>query len=291
LKLPDFYISRELNNLRQRMGIAPNVYGRLEVVVDPGRLSPLELEKLASREGLEIASLDEIRVLADGTLAFKNNRILVYIRDHTIHGNRPVDPKYHVANCDTLKEMKRTQRFARYVVAVRLDGTFRINLIEGTRSKTELRKLSVCQNCLNLLKFDGFEMGAPKSTRMKKVQSFTLERYFLKYSQTFHSTIPTKDSDTAPLNDYAQDFSERSNALRAAANWTCQNVRCGVKLNKHEHRKYLHVHHINGVKSDDAPHNHRILCIECHAKEPSHGHLTKLPDHQRYLALKRTLRL
>lgn len=286
MKLPNFFKFPELDDLRTRMGIPPNVYGTLEIVIDPARLSEDELERLASPEGIGIGSLDDIHVLADGTLAFKNSRVLLYIRDHSVYSGRKIDPKFHVTNCETLKEMKRQARAARYVVAARLDGTFRLNIIDGNRKTETLRKLAVCQNCMGMLSFDGFQMTLPRSSRYRLVNSFTLDRFFERYPRSLHVITPEHDSDNAPLNDYAQDFSDRSNALRAAANWTCQNSGCRVRLVKLEHRRYLHVHHINGVKSDDAAHNHKVLCIGCHANEPSHGHMKGLPDYKAFMAIR-----
>jgi hypothetical protein len=235
---------------------------------------------------LEIGSLDDVRVLPDGTLAYKNSRVLLYIRDHSVYSERSIDPKFHVANCDTLKEMKRQSRHARYVVATRADGVFKLNIIDGSRKSEALRKLNVCQNCMAMLSFDGFAMGLSKPVRYKLVSAFSIDRFFEKFSRDLHEIKPEHDSDSAPVNDYNQDFSARSNVLRSAANWTCQNRGCEAYLGSHALRRYLHVHHINGLKSDDAPGNHKVLCIKCHAEEPGHGHMKGMPDYRAFVALR-----
>lgn len=288
MKLPDFFQFSELNALKDRMGIPFGTYGSLVVVVEEGRLNEDELDKLTSYDGLDIASLEDLRELDDGTLAYKNSRVLLYIRDHSIYGNRSVDPKFHVSNCETLLDMKRRARFARYVVATRLDGTFRVNLIEGARRRQELRRLAVCQNCMDKLHFDGFRMTSPRPTRSSIVQNFTIAKFFERYPKILHIEIPIHDSDSAPLNDYSPDFSAKSNQLRVAANWQCQNQECGVWLGTRQHRRYLHVHHINGLKSDDSPENLRVLCIGCHAEQPSHGHMRSMPDYRSYRRIKET---
>ncbi|HWE06647.1 MAG TPA: hypothetical protein VG274_08065, partial [Rhizomicrobium sp.] len=200
-----------------------------------------------------------------------------------------VDPKFHVSNCEALQQMKRKSRFERYVVAVRPDGTFRLNLIDGKRKTEELRKLAVCQNCMDKLRFDGFVMGLPRPDRIRLVQSFTLDRFFEKFSKTLLTDIPQFNSDEAPLNDYAQGFSTKSNFVRAAANWTCQNPKCRAWLGGAHHRRFLHVHHVNGMKCDDESQNHRVLCIACHAEQPSHGHMKRLPEYKQFLAIRATL--
>jgi hypothetical protein len=35
----------------------------------------------------------------------------------------------------------------------------------------------------------------------------------------------------------------------------------------------LHVHHINGVKSDNSEMNLRVLCQYCHGEQPNHEHM------------------
>jgi hypothetical protein len=57
MKLPDFHTFPELDSLRRRMGIPADVYGNLNVVIDSGRLSEDELDRLTSPDGLDIASV------------------------------------------------------------------------------------------------------------------------------------------------------------------------------------------------------------------------------------------
>lgn len=289
MKLPNFLQSEQLNSLRARMGIPQDVFGNLNVIIDPARLSEVELERLSSQDGIEIDSIDDIRILNDGTLAYKNSRVLLYIRDHQVYGDRNADPKFHVANCDTLVKMKKNKRFERYVVAARLDGRFRINLIVGPQTKSEVRRLSVCQNCLNHLEFDGFQMTMAKLTRIEQVKTFEIKRFFELYPQNLHTEKPIHDSESAPLNDYAQDFSQKSNKIRAEAGWSCQNPDCRIWLGLHDHRKFLHVHHINGLKTDDRPSNLDVLCIECHSNEPQHGHMKGLPEYKQFIKIRATI--
>src|SRR5664280_545773 len=170
MKLPNFYVFDPLNRLKERMGIARDTFGSLDVVIDAARLTEFELEKLTSQDGLDI-SLADLRVLDDGTLAYKNSRVLLYIRDVAIYGDREPEPRYHLSNCSTLIKMRERNRFnSRYVVSTRIDGTFNLNLIDGTRTKSKLTKLTVCQNCLGFLEFDGFRMDWRRPQRANAVQ-------------------------------------------------------------------------------------------------------------------------
>ena len=52
---------------------------------------------------------------------------------------------------------------------------------------------------------------------------------------------------------------------------------CRVDLS--EQKRLLHVHHLNGEKSDNSAGNLIVLCADCHRKEPHHGHVhVKLAD-------------
>ena len=137
MKLPSFLEDTALNDLRTRMGGAE--LGTLELERRDRGLTVAELEVLITG-GIDIRSLDEIRVLMDGTLAYKDRRVVLYIRDISdyIGGSSAIEnlPKFHVSNCKKLKEMRSQKRFGRYVVAARDDGQFQINVIAGSSTRS-----------------------------------------------------------------------------------------------------------------------------------------------------------
>src|SRR5690606_44249 len=142
MKLPDFFSSAALNALRQGMGIPPDRYGSFNINIDPGKLTPGELNKLTTGEGIDV-KFEELTILPDGTLAYKDSRVLVYIRDHHAYQGEIKPPRYHFFNCRTLGEMRRNKRIDKYVVATETTGTFEINIIEGNQTRSERRKLNV----------------------------------------------------------------------------------------------------------------------------------------------------
>jgi hypothetical protein len=280
MKLPDFFEFEPLNRLRGRMGIARDVYGSFSTSVDPGRLTRDELDLLTSGEGIDVR-FEELTVLSDGTLAYKDSRVLLYIRDVHVYGDRDREPRYHLSNCKTLQEMNAKRKFDRYVIATEVKGIFKLNIISNGNKRSERRKLPVCQNCLSSLRFDGFDLQKmARTTRQRIVNDFTPDRFFDLYPRSLHVKKPSYDAITAPVNVYTEDWPEVSNRVRSERGWKCE--KCHRLLNGRL-QKYLHVHHENGQRWDNRRTNLRVLCIGCHAEEPDHHHLKNDPNYAHYM--------
>lgn len=278
MKLPNFFDFEILNILKSRMGIPRGELGNLTVAVSPGRLTLRELELLGSSEGLDV-DFDDIQILPDGTLAYKGTRVLLYIRDVSVYVRRQNEhPKFHLANCRTLIQMRGIQRFDRYVVATKEDGRFSINWIErGRPVKKDTVQLDVCQNCLDMLSFSGFHLDMSRQERRQRVSAFRIGDFFAKYPKSLHIERPRYGEADGPLNAYSDDFTVTSQRTRSEADWVCE--RCGVDLSDRDHRKYLQTHHRNGLKFDNSKQNLEALCLLCHADEPAHQHMRNLPEH------------
>jgi len=285
MRLPDFLIDEPLNQLRRAMG-AENL-GQLSLTTNAKRLTVAELEVLIGG-GIDIASLDEVRSLDDGTLAYKDRRVFLYIRDVSNYGRggSAVEdlPKFHISNCKKLQDMRAQRRFARYVVAAREDGQFQINKKDSPRAiRTTIEKLHVCQYCVGYLSFDGFTHSWARERRSEFVRRFTLSKFFDRYPRDLIDSDGLGDESTAPVNDYTGDFGAHADAAKLRANFRCQN--CGFDLRGKELRRYLHAHHLNGVKYDNSSGNLRALCIRCHAEQPMHSHMKQLPEYLRFVQM------
>lgn len=236
------------------------------------------LERLRSA-GIDV-NINEIQVLEDGTLAYDDYRVLLYIRDIQFIAGQANMPKYHLAYCQTLEKMHKSERFDRYVVANNDTGDFQVNVIDSA-IQTQSVKLSVCQNCLDKIHWKGFDMQRMvRPARLQLVSHFVLRDFFKEYPRDLISVKPAYTSDTAPLNDYSQDWSNISKNIKSTRGHQCRT--CSIILKQND-SKYLHVHHRNGQKHDNRDSNLDVLCIACHANQPMHGHMKLTPDYKAFM--------
>lgn len=241
------------------------------------KLPPLS-ERLKS-VGVDV-DIDQVSLVGDGTLALGDVRVLLYIRDVSNYSGNSKLPKYHLTYCKTLERMHRDRRFARYVVANRDDGNFCVNLMEGNRG-SEFIKLDVCQYCLAGLTWQGFSVMLSSEERKRRVGSFSLKEFFEKYPKDIISINPPHTSENAPLNEYSPDWREISNGVKFELDYQCQKCNLVLPDNK---RRFLHVHHVNGLKYDNSRGNLKVVCVACHSDEPLHSHMKESADYLEFMA-------
>ena len=264
MKLPDFRKSEKFNNLKKHMGIPIDVYGSYDV----GMQVPLIIKQLALPTGVAIDSLKDISVTEDGTLLSGNNRIILYIKDVS-----DFEPRFHMANCTTLQKMRDNNQIKKYSATQCETGEFEVYILKNNRAIPSNKRLSVCQNCLAVLSYKGFSMSEwDRTKRIKEVSGFSIKEFFQIYPKSLH-VHSVDDADKRPANIYSSDWKSISYKIREYAGWTCQS--CNIILASVEKRRFLHVHHIDGVKSNNKNSNLRVLCIKCHAEQPNHQHMLK----------------
>jgi hypothetical protein len=277
-KLPNFLNLGELNALRFQMRAPLSKSFESKTFYRPIDLPVVERLRAG---GIDV-KFDDVKVLDDGTLAYKGYRVLLYIRDIASYGDRQAMPKFHLSYCRTLETMRINNRFQRYVVANRDDGVFSVNLIQET-IRAEMVKLSICQNCLAKTRWHGFRNDMDKAERAEFVRGFKLKEFFEKYPRDLLTVKPNHNSDNSPVNDYTGDWGDISERVKNVRGYRCEGAHCGIRLTARE-SKYLHVHHENGLKYDNSERNLTVLCVRCHANQPMHGHMKNMPDYLNFIA-------
>lgn len=201
LSLPRFDRDPVFTRLRGMMGASrTGTFAPASVLPLPplpqDNVSQSELDRLSGK-GLDVEEGD-IRLPDDGTLAFKNRRVVLYIRTPNapyVEGvnfdeswrlsrkptPRSTDsgPRFHIANCRTLEKMRQKGMEERYVVSVRDDGQFEIVTSGGMVSTQALK---VCKNCLERLDWEGF-LKVTGSERDIRVATFSLREFFKAYGR------------------------------------------------------------------------------------------------------------
>lgn len=231
-----------------------------------------EFERLgeALKQGVDIDIEDvEIR---DGLFVYKGHHVVIYIKDHT---RRPDvmkaasdGNKVHLMDCKTISQMKAKDRYQRYVATIRTDDLYDVAVLDRNDAEVDAeRPLHPCHWCLTSLSYEDYALAA--KARQERIKAdFQLLSFFDTYASRF-SQKPRHSPASMGKVHYTDDFAAISRAKRQQACWRCEV--CRVDLSS-EHG-LLDTHHVNGVKSDNAPANLRALCKLCHAEQPAHQHM------------------
>ncbi len=178
MKLPDFREDARFNELRAKMSARYIEFSLL------GKLL----------EGIEIDSLDNISFGIDGTLEYRGQKVLLYIKEQSSNHD---SYKFHIASCATILGFVNNYKFdSKYVVTRRTDGKFIVNIKYGLgylKTNVEVQ-LKVCKNCLKKLNYKDYN-NKFYSQQNAIYKAFNIEEFFRKYDSK-HLYIPNKNSNS-----------------------------------------------------------------------------------------------
>jgi len=234
----------------------------------------------ALRKGIEL-TLDKVTARS-GLFEHEGEQIVIYIRDNVNNAagraNQEVrdDPQHgkrvHLSECSTIMGMKKNGRFYRYVATNRRDNLYTVDVMSTDGSGIESIDLPLlpCIYCLKQLNYKNGKSSQDHDMWRDIARKFDLEEFFGLYS-TFFSQQPRYRDTDGSLSGYVSGWSTISDQQRNQANWTCSS--CRVVLAKPHLRRWLHTHHVNGVRGDNHHTNLVVLCLLCHAEQPGHDHM------------------
>ena len=185
--------------------------------------------------------------------------------------------KYHVVDCQTLKSMRSSGRYRRYVVTRRTDGEFLLNFSDNLlRDDPETYRLDICKNCL------WGELNLSYLTP----DAFPLVDWFNAIDPGYEP--PPRDGlygpRTTPITDppsnYPPDWNLRSLQCRERANWRCEECDIDLRLQPY----FLHAHHRRGTRYN-RPEDLLALCIGCHAEQFMHERMRNLPAYLEFIKI------
>lgn len=227
---------------------------------------PIDLELDGGKE----ITLEEVD-FSGPVAAVQGRQVLLYIPDHGFNFDKAMASgedgnKFHVTFCKTLENMKSKNRFERYYATNNLSGVFQITGMKfGHQEDTGATSLIVCKNCLNRLNYKNASKNA--RVRQEVTDKFNIPAFFETYSSCF-MYMPSGIA-SPEKSSYTEDWSDISSSIKQGSKYICQ--KCGLNLTKN--KRLLHVHHKNGVKTDNSKQNLVALCADCHRKEPHHEHM------------------
>jgi hypothetical protein len=139
-------------------------------------LLPAEDRKKLGESGFDV-HLDELPPHPEGVLVWRGEVVAEYIRDQT-SGGADSKNRFHVAECSTLKSMRKQGRGYRYAISSRQDGLFPVKY--GQSGPLYPRKMPVCRNCLSRVDWDGYRQ-ATADERETIVTLFNISDFFQTY--------------------------------------------------------------------------------------------------------------
>ena len=282
MKLIDFSRHGQLNFLRRQMGA--HELGSFAPVESVRRLTPIELDQLISG-GIDV-STEDIRILDDGTLGYKDSRVLVYSRKVSLASDAGDTiwqvPRFHFANCKKLKDARQRNRWAPYVVATKEDASFAVDRVDiWGRAERAVLRLVVCEHCLHTLSFDGFSHDLPEHERRRILSSFSIWRFFKSYPKCLVVEDSVRESDAGANNGYVRDFSEFSARMKREREYRCD--RCKIVLMVPSDHRFLHVIYDDEARRSRNSKNVRVLCLGCHADQPKHEQMKSLLEYREFV--------
>lgn len=200
--------------------------------------------------------------IQDGTITFNDEGIFVKDKKNVFrqvflfkgdyHLQEFGKPRFHICKCKTINEFINGGLFKDHYRYSNSEPVTVIDL-DNDNVEEEVEELPLCQNCRKVIS----EYGKINSTDFVNQLK---EKYGLNNDNTNNIEVD--------IFGYTRDWEQISKQYREEHQYTCEN--CGLKIDDVYERQYIHVHHIDGDKTNNQEENLKCLCLFCHAHIDEH---------------------
>jgi len=196
---------------------------------------------------------------------------------------------FHFMKCSDIRDKEQSGWIKAYRFTDNISGFFNV-IKERFNRETNVytveeftQRLKPCKNCLSEWNWKNYR-NVPQIEQYRIIENFNITEFFdvcandENCREKINELYELMENNTVRLgSDIYDNYPSNSwyfisRMYRIAHRYRCEQ--CGVDLSAYahsrEHGDLLVVHHVNGSHPDVGANNMKVLCKECHSKQPYH---------------------